>query len=99
MGHIAIPIPPGKGKQEVEIEITINGKKAQLHYRVELFYWEDCPTPIVNRVECIRNLLSDYDQDWMLYYIGDPNDNFVPITFVKRADWLKQRKMLVPNAS
>lgn len=99
MGHIAIPIPPGNGKQDVEIEITVNGKKAQLHYKVELFYWEDCAIPNDNRVECIRNLISEYDQDWMIYTIGDPNDSYVPITFVKKADWMEQRKLLIPMAS
>ena len=95
MPHIAIPIPPGRGKQEIEIEMTINGEKQQLQYRVELFYWSDCELPIVNRVECIRNILSEYDQDWMLYFIGEPNETFVPITFVKREDWKKKREMLV----
>ncbi|MEK7253357.1 MAG: hypothetical protein AAB316_01320 [Bacteroidota bacterium] len=93
MPHIAIPLPPGKGKQDIEIEVTINGEKQQLHYRVELFYWSDCPNPTVNRVECIRNLLSEYDEDWMLYFIGDPNDDFVPVTFVKKTDWLQQRRL------
>jgi hypothetical protein len=93
MPHIAIPIPPGPGKQDIEIEMTVNGKRQQLHYRVELFYWSDCETPIVNRVECIRNILKGYDTDWMLYFIGDPNEEFVPVTFVKKEDWALQRKM------
>ncbi len=92
MSHIAIPIPPGNGKQDIEIEMTINGKKQQLHYRVELFYWEDCKIPVINRVECIKNMLSDYDEDWMIYFIGDPNKEYVPITFIKKADWQLQRQ-------
>ncbi|MEO1263034.1 MAG: hypothetical protein AAFZ15_29770 [Bacteroidota bacterium] len=95
MPHIAIPIPPGKGKQNIEIEMTINGEKQKLQYRVELFYWTDCKLPIVNRVECIREILSDYDKDWMLYFIGEPTDDFVPITFVKKEDWAKKREMLI----
>lgn len=94
MSHIAIPIPPGEGKQEIEIEMTINGQKQQLHYRVELFYWEDCEIPVVNRVECIKNMLSDYDEDWMIYFIGDPNREYVPITFIKKDDWVKKKKMM-----
>jgi hypothetical protein len=84
MAHIAIPLPLGNGKQEVEIEVTVNGEKRQLHYRVELFYWSDCHLPSIDRVECIRHIVSDYDQDWNLYYIGSPNDEFIPITFVKK---------------
>lgn len=98
MAHIAIPIPNLPGKQDIEIEVTINGKRQQLHYRVELFYWEDCKVPTFDRatpgrVECIQQLLADYDQDWTLYYIGSPTDAFVPITFVKREDLIKQRQL------
>ena len=94
MPHIAIPIPASSGKQDIEISMTINGKKQEINYRVELFYWEDCAIPKVNRVECIRDLLSDYDEDWMLYFIGEPNEDFVPITFVKKDDWAAQRQMI-----
>ena len=93
MSHIAIPIPKGRGKQEIEVEITINGEKQQVHYKVELFYWEDCEIPTVNRVECIRNLLNDYDQDWALYYIGEPNEEFIPITFIRKEDWERKRQL------
>ena len=95
--HIAIPIPMMPGKQDIEIEVTINGKRQQLHYRVELFYWEDCNIPTIDRVECIQQMLAHYDQDWTLYYIGSPTDQFVPITFVKREDLVKQRKLLVES--
>ncbi|GAA4410522.1 hypothetical protein GCM10023189_02720 [Nibrella saemangeumensis] len=94
MAHIAIPIPNLPGKQDVEIEVTINGQKQALHYRVELFYWGDCTIPTFDRVECIRQLLASYDQDWTLYYIGTPTDNFVPITFVRKEDMAKQRALL-----
>ncbi len=92
MAHIAVPIPPLPGKQDIEIEVTINGQKQQLHYRVELFYWEDCKIPIVDRAECIRHMLEGYDQDWTLYYIGAPTDQFVPITFVKKGEAAAMRQ-------
>ncbi len=95
MPHIAIPIPSIPGKQDIEIEVTINGQRQQLHYRVELFHWDDCTVPTIDRAECLRHLLSDYDQDWMLYYIGAPTDQFVPITFVKREDWAWQRRVIM----
>jgi hypothetical protein len=92
MAHIAVPIPPLPGKQDIEIEVTINGQKQQLHYRVELFYWEDCKIPIVDRAECIRHMLEGYDQDWTLYYIGAPTDQFVPITFVKKSESIGRQR-------
>jgi hypothetical protein len=94
MPHIAIPIPTIPGKQEIEIDVTINGQKQQLHYRVEFFYWSDCEQSAIDRADCIQKFLSDYDSEWMLYYIGAPTDNLVPITFVKRADWWMQRKWM-----
>ena len=94
MPHIAVPIPAMPGKQEIEIEVTVNGRKQQIHYRVELFYWEDCDTPTLDRAECIRHLLERYDQDWTLYYIGAPTDAFVPITFMKRDEAAIQRRLM-----
>lgn len=88
MAHIAVPIPTLPGKQDIEIEVTINGQKQQLHYRVELFYWQDCKIPTIDRADCIRHMLSDYDQDWTLYYIGAPTDEFVPITFRRKGEAL-----------
>lgn len=94
MAHIAIPIPSVNGKQEVGSLVKINGYKQQLHYRVELFYWEDCEIPTVDRAECISNLLKSYDQEWSLYFIGSPTNEFVPITFQKREDLAKQPVLL-----
>ena len=93
MAYIAIPIPSMPGKQDIEIDVSINGEKQALHYRVELLYWADCPVPTVDRVECLRFLLSTYDRDWSLYYIGTPTDEFVPITFVKKEDLAIQRRL------
>lgn len=93
MAYIAIPIPNLPGKQDIEIEVTINGQKQALHYRVELFYWGDCTVPTFDRVDCIRQHLSNYDRDWSLYYIGAPTDDFVPVTFVRKEDLIKQRKL------
>ncbi len=95
MAYIALPIPSIPGKQDIEIEVTINGQKQQLHYRVELLYWEDCAAPEFNRVECIQQMLSQYDSEWTLYYIGAPSSDFVPITFVKKEDWALQRQHLL----
>lgn len=94
MSFIAVPIPQLPGKQEIEINVTINGQKQDLHYRVELFRWDECSTPSFSRVECLREMLSTYDKEWTLYYIGSPSDDFVPITFVRKEDLVKQREIL-----
>lgn len=94
MSYIAIPIPNLPGKQDIEIDVTINGQRQALHYRVELFYWGDCTVPTFDRVDCIRQHLAHYDQNWTLYYIGAPTDEFVPVTFVRKEDLAKQKRLL-----
>src|SRR5690348_3265991 len=90
MSHIVIPIPPLPGKQEIEVEVTINNQKQQLRYRVELCYWDDCSNHMGHRADCISEMLSQHDPEWMVYYIGKPTDKFVPITFVSK----ESRKLL-----
>lgn len=88
MAHIAIPIPSQLGKQDIEVEVSINGQRQALHYRVELFYWNECGLPTVDRAECLRHILSQYDKDWTLYYMGSPTEQFIPITFVRKKETL-----------
>ena len=84
MSYIAIPIPREAGKQDIQIEVTVNNEKQALHYKVELFYWDDCKNPQGHRADCIAELLAKHDPNWTVYYIGAPTDEFVPITFVER---------------
>lgn len=88
MAHIAIPIPSQLGKQDIEVEVSINGQRQALHYRVELFYWNECGLPTVDRAECLRHILSQFDKDWTLYYMGSPTEQFIPITFVRKKESL-----------
>lgn len=83
MGSIAIPLPSAHGHQDIEVDIRVNGELQKQNYRVEVFYWKDCRARL-NRAECIREILNNYDKNWQLYYIGMPTDNYVPITFMQR---------------
>ena len=95
MLNFAIPIPDLPGKQDIEIEMTMNGRKQKLHYRVEVFRWEDCKTNTDDRVDCIKDLLKDYNQeDWVVYHIGMPTEQYVPLTFIKKEDWAAQHQWL-----
>ncbi len=82
MGSIAIPLPTMSGQQDIEVDIRVNGQLRRQNYRVEVFFWKNCNARL-NRAECIREILANYDKDWQLYYIGMPTDDFVPITFMK----------------
>lgn len=95
MLQLAIPIPNIKGKQEIEIEMTVNGKHQKMHFIVELFPWDACDVKTDNRIDCIRDLVHNYGKDWMIYHIGIPSEDYVPLTFVKTKDWNRQRKLIV----
>lgn len=84
MKSISISLPNVPGEHEIEIEVKINGVKTHYYYKVEIFRWEDCEAPTDNRVECIKKIVSGYDQDWELAQIGMPTDEYIPITFQRR---------------
>lgn len=95
MFQLAIPIPSLPGSQDVDIEMTIAGEKHKMHFKVEMFQWEQCNMPQEQRVECIRQLIHDYGKDWMIYQIGIPTEQYVPLTFVKTDDWERQRLLML----
>lgn len=84
MGIIGIEIPQLNEEQEIEVEVKVNGIKKQYNYRVEIFYWNQCPFPTEDRVECIRQLVNSYDDAWGLTHIGLPTEDYIPITFRKK---------------
>lgn len=84
MGIIGIEIPQLNEEQDIEVEVRVNGIKKHYNYRVEIFYWEECPYPTQDRVECIRQLINNYDKEWDLAHIGLPTDDYIPITFRKK---------------
>jgi len=95
MLQLAIPIPSLPGRQEIDIEMTINGQKQKMHFRIELYKWEDCVASKENRIECIQELLHNYGDDWMIYHIDIPTDKYIPLTFVKTKDWERQRILMM----
>lgn len=95
MLQLAVPIPNIKGKQDIEIEMTINGIKQKMHFVVEVFTWDRCQTDLEDRVQCIRDRITRYGNEWMIYDIGIPTEDYVPLTFVNVEDWNKQRKLLL----
>ena len=97
MLQLAIPIPTLPGRQDIDIEMTINGQKQKMHFRVELYQWDECKSIEENRIDCIRELVHDYGEDWMIYHIGIPTENYVPLTFVKTADWVRQRQLMMES--
>ncbi len=94
MLNLAIPIPNVPGKQDIEIEMTMNGHRRKFHYRVEVFHWADCEIGTDTREDCVRGLVKEYDDEWAVYHIGMPTDDYVPLTFIKKEDWARQHEWL-----
>ncbi|MCB0578008.1 MAG: hypothetical protein KDD10_01690 [Phaeodactylibacter sp.] len=94
MLNLAIPLPNIPGKQDIEIEMTMNGKRQKFHYRVEVYRWADCRMETDNRVDCVRGLVREYDDEWVVYHIGMPTDEYVPLTFIRKEDWAMQHQWL-----
>lgn len=95
MLQLAIPIPNIKGKQDIEIEMTVNGRRQKMHFVVEVYRWDECLVETENRVDCIRELVQNYGNEWMIYNIGMPTEEYVPLTFVKTDDWTRQRFLMM----
>ncbi len=95
MLQLAIPIPSLPGRQEIDIEMAVNGQKQKMHFRMELYRWEDCVASREDRIECIQELLQDYGDEWMIYHIDIPTEEYVPLTFVKTIDWKRQRSLMM----
>lgn len=94
MLQLAIPVPNVPGTQDIEIEMSMNGYKNKLRYRIEVFPWSDPRFINKDRVECIRDLIKEYDDEWVIYNIGQPTEEFVPLTFINKEDWATQMHWL-----
>lgn len=86
MGIIGIEIPDLNEEQEIEVQVTVNGQKQTYNYKVEFFYWDNCPdSNLLNKVECLKTIVSDYPNDWQLTQIGLPTETYIPITFRRKS--------------
>ena len=80
MASINIQLPAVEGDQQIEVDVKINGKKRKMHYRIEIFSWEECEKE-EEKANCLRNMISNYDEDWRLINIGSPTEATIPLMF------------------
>lgn len=85
MPKISIKLPPLDAEDKVEVTVVVNGKRRKYDYRMELFAWEEYAEPYERRVECLKRILEDYDDEWSLIEIGEPSEHEVSILFERRA--------------
>ncbi|MEX1137819.1 MAG: hypothetical protein WEB33_02900 [Bacteroidota bacterium] len=84
MSTIFIQLPPVQSDNYVDVDLTVNGKKQQFKYRVEIFKWSDWCAPAETKADGIRKMINNYDRNWQLVEIGAPTDATVPLMFRKK---------------
>jgi len=84
MSTIFIQLPPVHTDNYVDVDLTVNGKKQQFKYRVEIFKWADWCAAAETKADGIRKMIGQYDPNWQLVEIGAPTDSTVPLMFRKK---------------
>lgn len=84
MSKVIIQLPPFEADSKIDVEVTVNGVKKKYHYRIEILSWEDCEQPEEARVDCLKKMIANYDQDWQLLQIGMPTPKDIPLMFKQK---------------
>ncbi len=85
MSDICIQVPDMDEHKVIEVEVKVNGQKKRYNYRVELFDWSDRVHSSTEKINFMREMISNYDPNWQLYQIGAPTEKHIPIMFRQRA--------------
>jgi len=84
MKEICIPIPYLNEQELAEVEVTMAGQKLQYNFRVESFSWEvsnefaslsDPLEKSLARIYKLKGAIENYDKDWELIQIFNPDAN------------------------
>jgi len=81
MREVCLTIPKWDADDNLEIEVRVNGKKRKLVYRVEIIGWDDTATSSEDKIEYLRRVVRNYDKEWKLVQIGNPENGKIPIMF------------------
>ena len=84
MREVVIQIPTLEAEQNIDIDVKINGRNRTMHYRVEILDWEDYNGESADKVEVIKQVISEHDRGWQLIQIGIPTKKNIPIMFRKK---------------
>jgi len=90
MQEVVLQIPAVDAEQNIEIDVKINGRKKTLKYRVEIVSWRSPNPTTEEKVDVLRKVISEHDEDWRLVTIGAPNENNIPVMFRKKTDVIDQ---------
>ena len=93
MKELCIPIPYLKEQEVAEVEVTLSGKKLRYSFRVESFPWEvgeefarlkDPLERSLARIYRLKSAIEDYDREWELMQIFNPEEDAVHIHVLYR---------------
>ena len=84
MPRIAIQLPAVEVEDRVEVELTVNGEKRKFQYRVELFAWDEYIGPDEPRVNCLKQVLREYDRDWDIVEISEASEREFAVLFRRK---------------
>ena len=84
MSKVAIQLPAVDTEGKVEVELTVNGEKRKLHYRVEIFDWQQAARKGEDRIACLKRLVREYDKAWRVVEIGEVSDDKFSVLFKLR---------------
>ena len=97
MKDLTIPIPNDGNIDMVEVAVKVGDKKIQYHFRVESFPWineeeieeEISITESFEKIDRLKNIIKEYDNNWELIQIFTPRPKASHIQLLFR-----QRKKL-----
>jgi hypothetical protein len=84
MKEICIPVPYLKDRDIAEVEVKLAGKKLKYSFRIESFPWEvenefsSLTDPLersLARIYKLKTSIENYDKDWELIQIFNPDEN------------------------
>jgi hypothetical protein len=84
MKEICIPIPLLKEQEIANVEVSLAGQKIRYNFRVESFSWEiegefsSLSDPLersLARIYKLKNAIENYDKDWELIQIFNPDEH------------------------
>jgi hypothetical protein len=87
MANLTIHLPVFEAEHKIEIDVKVNGTKNKLHYRVELFEWNECEDS-ENKAQCLENVIKSYDPQWQIVQIGEATKDTVQIMFKEKKEHL-----------
>ena len=98
MPRIAIQLPAVEVEDRVEVELTVNGEKRKFQYRVELFAWDEYIGPDEPRVNCLKQVLREYDRDWDIVEISEASEREFAVLFRRKDPEHRPLRMAVSES-